>query len=280
MKAESTKRTSPRKVVLSLAAAMCVAMAGEAAAVNNCGTISANTSLSGDVTVSGTVGPCFQITGGADLNLNGHKIKCPLNMDGTPNCPQHAAIECSTSGSNHVNSIVQGGAIDGNFPTAVVDCGTVKEVKITGATNGISWTGTSNGKDYLRNVIQLAGTTGIGINMSLADADDAINDNRIDGGGTGIKISGRSQANGPRVYENVIRGYTSYGVLNVDTSHVRLEDNVIIEGLAGSDPISVQSTNFVRTDIVCEKDKLAGGESSKCNCELDTYAVPDDCFTP
>jgi hypothetical protein len=239
-------------------------------ALNTCGNYFNDLTLSSDVTMpANNTSPCILMQAGKKLNLNGWTIKC---ASGSP-CANQPAVACADyNGGLAVNSVIYGGTIDGNFSIGVDNCGTVRDMKMTGPTTGIRYS--SNGKDYYRNVIQLTGTTGTGIDVKLEDSTDTIHDNRIDGGGTGIKVIGKSgSATGPRVYQNVIRGFATYGLRNADSTYVRFEESVMIEGLPGSTGVSIQSGNATLSGLVCEK-------GSQCSCELDKVQAPGNCFTP
>ena len=265
--------TSPEAIgALALAAMLALPAASLAKSVDSCADspIDENSTLSASFTWTGTTGECLFVMDGYDLDFNGKTITCSPSS-GTTCSP---AVLCNSSG---VDSIIQdssGGSatanLSGAFTTGVHNCGTVKNMKIVGAQNGI--VSTLNGKDYFQNVIQPA-AGGTAIDVLLQDGLDRIYDNRIDGGAVGIEIVGKSSATGPKIDNNVIRDSTTVGILNSDSTHFRIEDNTIVEGARA---FNVLSTNASFSDNICEEDISAG--SGRCSCELDRLMPPVNCF--
>ncbi|MCA1791411.1 MAG: hypothetical protein LC667_16655 [Thioalkalivibrio sp.] len=222
--------------------------------------------------------PCVTVQDGHSFDMKGYKIRCVPGA-GHTTCAQpavkctgsslaNAKVEDTVAGtndhdSNHVN-------IEGPATTGVLDCGTVQKLKIDGPLTGIAVSG-NNGKSYQKNVIWPA-VDGTGMNLELRDNTDRVFDNRIDGGNFGIKVVGKTTTTGPQIDHNVIRGFDVNGIYNADSTYMRFQDNVVVEGGESSVPFLIGSANATFTDNVCE----VGGP---CACELD-FLTPETAVNP
>ncbi|HXC51617.1 MAG TPA: right-handed parallel beta-helix repeat-containing protein [Candidatus Limnocylindrales bacterium] len=261
-----------------VAAGLVAATAGPALAITTiygCGSYGgANDYRLGGAVSATNTDACIKINDGRNLDTNGWTITCNRSGGCGP------AVECDGSG---VNSTIQSNvAVDtindvaagtGTFSSGVHNCGTVKDLKITGATTGILWDNAgNNGKAYQRNVI-LPASGGTGINVSIQDSADLVEENRIDGGSVGIRVYGKSAATGPYVRKNMVRGYSTAGIYNTDSTYFRLQDNVVIEGVDGSVPFDITSANATFTHNICADDRGVSAVSP-CSCQLDRLVPP------
>lgn len=147
------------------------------AGVGSCtATCNSNCSLDNDVSCNNQDG--IVLSGGADLDLNGHSITC------TSNCPQ-AAIKMS-AGNSVVKDTVGGAVVDGPF-TYGVNCQSqsnseVAGITIDGATNAIY-----NCAKIHQNLLIGGSTTGsMGIAVADLAASDYVIDNWVEGFAVGI----------------------------------------------------------------------------------------------
>ena len=243
--------------------------------VNGCGVFAGTSDWKLNASFASTnADACVTIQGGKNLDTNGKTITCNRSGGCGPavQCDDASGVSSIIQGTSNdtVNDIVNG---TGTFSSGVKNCGTVKELKIVNATTGILWTNAgNNGKAYQRNVIQ-SPAGGTGINMTLLDAADVIENNRIDGGSVGIQIAGKSSATGPMVQKNMVRGYTYAGLYSTDRTYFRLENNVVVEGSDASVPFAISSGHASFTHNICED---AGGATigAVCSCELDDLVPP------
>jgi len=229
--------------------------------------------LKNNITYNGSAS-CLEVKNGRNLNLNGYTITCQTGYS----CGQ--AVTCPTTDGLNVGSLIQstigndGGHTDitGGFAVGVKNCGSVKNLKIVGATTGILFNDAgTNGQDFTGNVIAPS-TTGTGIDVQIADAGDMISDNLITGGNVGIFLRlGRSVALGSQVKENILRGYGIAGIQSTITSndYFRIERNSIIEGGAGSVPFDIAGSHPTYDDNVCEDEGPSPASPPRCECEMD-----------
>ena len=269
----SFRRAGAGACLATLAIAVSAAPAAAVQKITSCGTIvsSQNAQLDANLSFSGA-GACVELEQGKNLNTNGFTITC-TNGSGCGH-----AVLCDPTDQNNEASVVfssksnDGGHVDlsGPFTSAVEDCGQVKDLKIVGATTGIQFDdANSDGKKYFRNVLE---DVTIGVSVKMGDNTDRVHDNRIDATGIGVVAIGSSSGSGPRVDHNVIRGFDTSGIFNNDSSHLRIEDNVLVDrGDDAAEALDVSSANASFDNNVCEVD-------SDCDCELDELTAPVSCL--
>jgi hypothetical protein len=222
-----------------------------------------NYTLTEDWTTATDVRPCFRMESGRDLNLNGFQIKCTK-----PSGSCSIAVQCAAA-----NSIIQSTEdddgthidVDGPFQTAIQDCSQVQDLVINNNETAIS--SLANDADKIRrNAIIQCGTRCIDADMQ--DDADRIEDNFLKPGtGRGIRITGKASGNGPAVQQNVIFNFGTVGIEG-DSTHYRVQDNVIAGNAAGADAIAVTGSP---TSLVCEDD-------AECDCDVNAIDAPVTCL--
>lgn len=253
-----------RPIVVAIAAAtLIVAESGTTLAANSCTTTQIKTSsytLTADWETTNDSSACFDMRNGADLNLNGHSITCIDAACGP-------AVTCvSASGGNSIHSSVSNDPahidISGPFATGVQECSDVHDLAIDGAATAIS----STAADSIdSNVLTNCSTACIVATMTASG--DRIHDNLIDpNGGNGINFVGRSIATGPQIDHNLIRRF-AVGISNSDSTYMRIQNNIFVEGTGTNDPIGVSSANASYTNNLCATD-------AKCTNEYDGILPP------
>lgn len=241
--------------------------------IDDCGqainTSTGNARLTGNITWNGT-GTCLQVSNGKHLDFNGFTITCQAGST----CG--AAVTCATGDGLHTGSLIEAPTNDddntditGDFVVGIHNCGTVKHMRIVGATTGILFDhASSNAQDTFGNVIHSA-DGGIGINTKMTDGGDSLSDNLVVGGDVGIFLAlGKNGTTAPQVKENILRGYAVAGIQSTITSndYFRIFRNTMIDGDEDSVPFDVDGANGDYQDNICETDSLNTG---RCACEMD-----------
>ena len=230
--AEVLEMTTLRRLMLSGAAAVALVPAATSGYAATCP--GPNVLYTSDVVLGAdyvaTSGPCFLVSSGADVNLNGHTIECSNGSSAYFG----AAVEARMAGT-----IVENGVIKGKWEYGTLDAEITRDTSFeTPFFAGVG--GDNFVKKITNNWFQGCGYYCIKVHINVTTG-GLIQSNRIDTepksqptATEAIEIEGTASGNGPLVKQNYIIRSPDYvlgevGIVTEGSSHVRLFDNIIIE---------------------------------------------------
>jgi hypothetical protein len=233
--------------------AFLLVLTAPAAAVVNCNstvTFSSNTVLSDDyIQTSASSLPCITLTGGADLDLNGHTIT--RDVFGDYSSP--AGVKCAGT-----NSEVTGpGTIRGTFYRGTMDCEVVDSITVAthllsgfpyGPVIGISNSSLVAKADIITNN-KIENHDAHGIEASMLQDTSVIRDNVIRAVHA-IRVVGTG-GSGPLIENNIIDAH-GIAVTTIDYGAVRIRKNLIFDRGDTYYPCMSLTYGGTATDNICD----------------------------
>ncbi len=250
--------------LMLLGAARADAVTSCTSTVSNPGTYDADTdtyALQDDYSSASYGSPCITVTGGSNLDLDGHTVtRSVIGNVGS------ALIDCTQVGSRVTDSSdPRTGDIEGTSGGyAIKNCEDVVGIRISGTyTYGIYNSSSYKANTISENHIEPDGTGTItyGIDVVPLDNSSQITNNLAVVTNVGISVVGTTGAgSGASVDHNIIRGARYGGIVKTGTDKIRIRNNLMIEPDFDEYPgggeacVSIVSTNSTVNDNWCECD--------------------------
>ena len=218
---------------------------GQASAATSCtttvvvyaggpGVVNNTFKLQDDYVTTSDAAWCFDVRDGVDLDTNGYSITCTdASCLGAVSCFHANTRVRSSEGSDgtHID-------ISGPFTTGISECTDIEDLAIDGAVTAVS----STRADLVANNL-ITNCSSVCLSVTMQSSTDRVHDNLIKPyGGDAVSMVGKSTSTGPRFDHNVVMQF-DVGFYNNDTTYIRIEDNLIVDGVGSNVAYSINTTN-------------------------------------